>query len=103
MEHTDFGKINPELLNGYLELLTQKYDELEGDPFANKARLKLRSEIEDVRAMLSESHMDEVWRSLTEVFGMAEQERPKWSGASHEQEKRFREKFEGKVVIGDDF
>lgn len=70
MTNNNVPEFNRELLQEYLKMLVEKYDTLQLDPFSNKARLAVRREIEDIKAVLAEKEMEKCWANLDAVFGM---------------------------------
>ena len=99
-------EFNVELLKSYLDLLTEKYESPSSDPFGGKARLTLRREIENIKALFEERQMDTTWKQLSAVFGMEDSERPFASSQIIDQEEEdlnFKHKAKMNAILDSDF
>ena len=85
-----------DLIEEYLKVLQQKYDELSTDPFGLRARLVVRREIETMKAFIEEHNMEESFKNLSKVFGLEDAKKPKTRNQFEEEledNSSFRSKF----------
>jgi len=103
MESTsNVPEFNTALIQEYLKVLQEKYDTLSLDPFAGKARIAVRKEIEDMKAILAEQEMEKCWNSLDAVFGIGNKKpEPKFNYQSSWEsgDEPLRNKFQKKANI----
>ena len=59
---------NTEMLQSYLDQLTQRYQDLEKEENNFNARLRVRKEIEGVKGLLEDMRMESTWEQLGKVF-----------------------------------
>lgn len=100
MEQEQFSQkptFNKEVVQTYIDILKKKYQELESDPFSLKARMSIRSEIEEMTAVLSEEEMKDTWKSLDNVFGIKPESRQ--AKQSRFQEQMRSEKLDVSEII----
>tara|TARA_R110002012_G_scaffold147361_1_gene305857 strand:- start:1207 stop:1503 length:297 start_codon:yes stop_codon:yes gene_type:complete len=68
-------KYNIQLLHAYLAELQDKYKSLSSNSFSLKARIRVKQEIEMIRALISDYEMGSTWEKLSAVFN-SEEPRP---------------------------
>jgi hypothetical protein len=75
LQGKDQEKLTTEVVQLYIKELEKRFENLKQDPFSGKARIAVRKEIENMKAFLHESEMENSWDSLSETFGL-EVEKP---------------------------
>lgn len=97
-----------ECMKEYINQLLVEYDQLSTDPFAHKARLAIRQEIESTKCILQDDKMQETWDQLAEVFNLTEQrpdqhkeELEKLQRESDKEPTRFKQRLKNSEAIFD--